>query len=134
MKREHKFRVRDKKQEKWIGVNLHMSITDGTLWWQFGYGCEPLSAEETENIELVPYIGIKDKNDNEIYRGDIVKIKRDAFFEYVSDVRFLHGSYCVSQFGTYFPIFSLARPGDTIEIISNVFTNPKLIEEAKPQQ
>ena len=126
--RQLKFRAWDKKQKKWLGVNLHMAVTDGALWWQFGYGCDILSADERENIELAEYTGIKDKNDNEVYCGDIVKIKRDNFFEYVSDVRFLYGSFCVNQHGIYSPIFSLARPGDTMGIIGNVYENPELME------
>ena len=130
--RKHKFRAWDKKQRKWLDINLHMSVVDGCFYWQFGYISDILSADERENIELVESIGIKDKNDNEIYWGDIVKIKRDNFFEYVSDVRFLYGSFCVNQHGTYFPIFSLARPGDTMRIIGNVYENPELMMEVKP--
>lgn len=70
--REHKYRAWDKKKKRWLGVNLHMSIVDGLLWWQFGYGCEILSAEERENIEITQYIGLKDINKIELYEGDIV--------------------------------------------------------------
>ena len=130
--REHKFRPWDKKQKKWLGVNLHMSVVDGCLYWQFGYGCDILSADERRNIELAEYINRKDINGKEIYEGSILKIKRDGFSEYVSDVRFLHGSYCVNQHGVYFPIFSLARPGDTMEIIGHIFENPELMMGVKP--
>ena len=78
--RELKFRAWDKKQKKWLGVNLQMSIVDGCLYWQFGYGCEILSREEAEQIRLVQYLGKKDKKDKEIYDGDWLKWNNDFYW------------------------------------------------------
>ena len=120
--REHKFRAWDKKRRKWLGVNLHMSVTDGLLWWQFGYGCETLPAEERDNIELVEYTGLKDKNDKEIYEGDILRIF-DRNYEV--KVKIVSGCKVYIDYG-----YSDEHNGPCnywSEIIGNIYENPELM-------
>ena len=134
--RKHKYRAWDKKQKKWLGVNLHMSVTDGTLWWQFGYECEILSAEERKNIELIEYLNQKDKNGVEICEGDILKddygrilllewYKHGFSFKAITETNFFRARE-ISQW------FENEEP--SLEIIGNIYENPDLIEEAKPQK
>ena len=151
--RQHKFRVWDKTQKKWLGVNLHMSVVDGLLWWQFGYECEILSAEETKNIELLEYIGRNDKNGKMICEGDIL---RDCY--YSSDEEDWHylgpsgkGIVIWNDDHTGFQIetnrwnkekISKALPEHTlhqivsewVEIIGNKYDNPKLLKEANSKK
>lgn len=125
--RELKFRAWDKKEKRWLGVNLHMSVTDGTLWWQYGYGCEILSAEERENIELMQYTGRKDKKGKEIYEGDLIQNK--PFPNFV--VKYENGNWNYAH-------MHRASYGDTSEwltipekewlIIGNIKENPELME------
>ena len=134
--REHKFRAWGKKQKKWLGVNLHMSVIDGLLWWQFGYGCEILSVEERENIELPEYLNQKDKSGKEICEGDILKddhgrillvewYKYGFSFKAITVTNFVRAR----DIGEWFD-----DEGILPEIIGNIYENPELIEEAKPQK
>lgn len=120
--REHKYRAWDKKQKKWLGVNLHMSVTDGCLWWQFGYGCEILSAEERENIELVEDTGLKDENGKEIYEGDILRI-----FDRNYEVKIIEtDSKMYIEYG--YPDEHNGPCNFWSEIIGNIYENPELME------
>ena len=147
---EHKFRAWDKKQKKWLGVNLHMVPVDGSLWWQFGYRCDPLSAEERDNIKLVEYMGLKDKNGKEIYEGDIV---RDCYYsDDEEDWHYLgpsgkgvvvwdddHAGFQIKTNRWDKEKISKALPEHTfhqivsewVEIIGNIYENPELMEESK---
>ena len=128
--REHKYRAWDKREKRWLGVNLHMSVTDGLLWWQFGIGCSILSAEERENIELVEYIGQKDINEIELYEGDILKddhgrilllewYKYGFSFKAITETNFLRARDISQWFenGERFP-----------EKIGTIYENPELME------
>ena len=131
--RDHKFKPWDKKQKKWLGLNLHISVIDGLLWWQFGYKCEIISAEERENIELVEYISREDINDKEIYEGDVLKdnhgrvllvewYKHGFCFKAITKTNFLRARD-ISQW------FEDSEPFP--EIIGNIRDNPELLKEVK---
>ena len=129
--RELKFRAWNKKGKRWLGVNLQMSVVDGLLWWQYGYGCEILSAEERKNIDLVQYTGLKDKNGKEIYEGDYIKreIQRGTFL--VSEVIFTRGEFCVVSGGLVWSCGnSCSKDGKLgdVEIVGNIYNNPEFKE------
>jgi len=125
--REHKFKPWDKKRKKWLGVNLHMSVIDGLLWWQLSYKCELLSAEERENIELVEYISRKDKSGVEIYEGNILKDNYDRIllvewyqhgftFRAITDTNFFRARDINQWF---------ENEEEIPEIIGHIFENPE---------
>ena len=128
-----KFRAWDKKQKKWLGVNLHMSPLDGFLWWQFGYDCDAMTMEEMENIELVQYIGVRDLNNVEIYEGNIL-VDDYGRVLLVEQYKFCFCFKAITK--TNFKIARDISPwfekGETFpEIIGHVFENPELVKEAK---
>ena len=128
--REHKYRAWDKKEKRWLGVNLHMSVTDGTLWWQFGYGCEILSAAERENIALLEYIGRKDINGKEIYEGNILKDEHNRILlvEWRNH-SFSFKAITKTNFFSTRDINQWFENGAILpEIIGNIYNNPELME------
>ena len=131
--RKHKFRAWDKKQKRWLGVNLHMSV-DGCLYWQFGYRCEILSAEERENIELVEYTTLQDENIVEIYRGDILRF--DNYPEALdAEVVWFEGAFRVKGLSHEADIEEfLSEVNEVSKVIGNIYENPELLKEAKPQK
>ena len=128
--REHKYRAWDKKEKRWLGVNLQMSVVDGLLWWQYGYGCEILSAEERENIELVQYTGLKDKNGKEIYEGDIIKDIENwiGIVEWNKKDCFFNINYPIQKETMMFDDAFDSNPERNAEIIGNIYDNPELME------
>lgn len=131
--REHKFKAWDKKRKKWLGANLHMSVTDGALWWQFGYECEILSAEERKNIELFEYLDQEDINGIEICEGDILQ---DDYGRILLVEWYEHGFSFKSITKTNFvrardinQWFENTEPFP--EIVGNIYDNPELLKEAR---
>ena len=92
-----------------------------------------------ESIEIQQFTGLKDKNDNDIYEGDIVKdLDGDNCV-----VEFNHGSFIIRG-KVIIPFWSiLSVNGEcsartispkTFEIIGNIFENPQLLNPIQNTQ
>jgi len=68
MAKEIKFKIWDNKQKKmireWVNMPLSVDLKNNTF---------EFSKHIIENVEILQYTGIKDKNGKEIYEGDIIK-------------------------------------------------------------
>lgn len=114
--REIKFRAwikKDKRMEHCIDVNpFYIGDCDRMHW-------------KHEEVELMQYTGLKDKNGKEIYQGDIVKesnSKGIIAYEYC-----FFGIAWIANKDFYNN--ALKYHSSTIEVIGNIYENPDLLEE-----
>lgn len=83
-------------------------------------------------IILMQYTGIKDKNDTEVYEGDVIKYSSDvinSFYgvsEIIREVKFKHGTYGIEgcEKDTHIPFGNILKC--KIEVIGNIYENSKL--------
>ena len=126
--REIKFRAWDKEQKEWVKYSITDNIPifcHNTSRWK--------TDKEGKRFALCQYTGLKDKNNREIYEGDIV---RDFGSDYVPV--YTKGIYMAlnteqlkypeehRQLSTQFNV--IWRNG--CEIIGNIYENPELLKEA----
>ena len=88
-----------------------------------------------DEIELMQYVGLKDKNGKEIYEGDIVKFRfKDDREEFPDLIGYI-------EYQTTFTAFRIMSNQGSfkiditeikfIEVIGNIYENPKLLEEGE---
>lgn len=134
--REIKFRAWLKEDKKMVNVEA-MDFTDKSI--QYLKRSEIINAyilrrEGFDDVELMQYTGLKDKNGTEIYENDIVKfIVLEGYgehadqFEYIDKVEYYISEFELRQIGLKLSDESII----VIEIIGNIYENPKLLEENK---
>lgn len=97
-----------------------------------GYRCE----RDFDEIELMQFTGLKDKNGKEIFEGDVVKcytVTENGDHEYAGVVCFKDFAFViVDEKDTYDPLWNY-KSGfvgieTEIEIIGNIYQNPELVE------
>ena len=123
--REIKFRAWDKENEKMMKVsslsleNKEIAVRENGTYHFF----------RMQNLELMQYTGLKDKNDKEIYEGDILFF-RDENMKYVvvwQDTAFMTKSIEIRKYSE-----KMCWLDDTeicCEIVGNIYENKKLSEE-----
>ena len=122
--REIKFRAWDKENEKMMKVsslsleNKEIAVRENGTYHFF----------RLQNLELMQYTGIKDKNGKEIYEGDIV-ILNDAEEESRCVIKYKYGSYILVDGDLR---ENLSNVEDRfLEVIGNIYENKNLLEENK---
>lgn len=75
----------------------------------------------TEDMILMQYTGLHDKNEKEIYEGDIVKYENMT-----GKIMFFNGSFIMSNFEET-EEWELGVINEELEIMGNIYDNPELI-------
>lgn len=128
--REPKYRAWVKDEKRMLSVgDLDSSYKTTYLEESNGYRCERFFDE----IELMEFIGLKDKNDVEIFEGDIIKFKDYDGWEWTANVVWCPElAYFGISFGGGYPLtFEDIKEFYTdlkdIEVIGNIYENLSLI-------
>jgi uncharacterized phage protein (TIGR01671 family) len=117
--RQLKFRAWDSYAEQMYFGGLELLLTMGVLnikhrSWQ---------TQQKDSVRLLQYTGLKDKNGKEIYEGDVVKTSYKTAYGKLDVVeRVIFGG------AAFYPVST--RPGDTWEVIGNIYENPELLKSA----
>ena len=91
-----------------------IEITSDTIRYDEVY------TDEIKDFELMQYVGCKDKNNKEIYEGDIVKTK-----EHIGQIIYSKGMFFIDVKGDfYLPIYNVS---EFMEVIGNIYENPELL-------
>ena len=134
--REIKFRAWLKEDKKMVNVET-MDFTDKSIQYlkkseiNNAYILRRVSFDD---VELMQYTGLTNKNGTRIYENDIVKfIVLEGYgehadqFEYIDKVEYYISEFELRQIGLKLSDESII----VIEIIGNVYENPELLEENK---
>jgi len=127
--REIKFRAWDKKENKivypeFIVENNYGVLIPAFLRDDYCYDCyidEHLNYNKQDDIVIMQYIGMKDKNDRDIYEGDIIKHSGGE----VGVAKFKDGCFGVELLNGDFLI---CVPFEHHSVIGNIYENPELLE------
>ena len=125
MNRPIKFRAWDKKKKKWLfeyeklgGFSL---IGETVLLGKLGL----IKLEDWKNIEIMQYTGLKDKDGNEIYEGDIVKTQTTEH----GIVRWIDQIDDGTEWTGWNLNYNNIDGDQDFEIIGNIYENPELIKD-----
>jgi hypothetical protein len=129
--REIKFRAWLKEDEKMANVET-MDFTDKSI--QYLKRSEIINVyilrrESFDDVELMQYTGLKDKNGKEIYEGDILFF-RDENMKYIvvwQDAAFIIKSIEIRKYSE--KMYWLDDTEICCEIVGNIYENKKLLEE-----
>ena len=84
-----------------------------------------------EDIDLMQYTGLKDKNGKEIYEGDILKYNfpYDGRLKHISLVKFVEteASFGIKDiYGNEIPLYRITA-NNYFEVVGNIYENPELL-------
>ena len=127
MSREIKFRAWLREEKKMVNVET-IDFTDKSM--QYLEKNEIIDAYLLrrvifDDIELMQYTGIKDKNGVEIYEGDLVKIL-DNVNETICEVRFEYGGYILKNGDLREELLYLEER--FMEVVGNIYENEELLK------
>ena len=126
--REIKFRAWDKVLKDWIPGGKEFSllgeaILHGGLFEEYS---KDVYKRLYEDVVITQYTGLKDKNDIEIYEGDVIKQLGIKYY-----VNMTLGIWWGTRFKSrgQMELYLLLDAEHTAEVVGNIYENPKLIEK-----
>lgn len=120
--REIKFRAWYKKDK-----NMLVPLSIAEILWSVDGGyffCDAWDGYTEEELELLQYTGLKDKNGIEIYEGDILYNLNDRY-NYVIIWDDIQGAFSLGEDGCLLKKYCL---NEFWEVIGNIYENPELLE------
>lgn len=81
----------------------------------------------TNDVKLMQYTGLKDKNGKEIYEGDVVNYSHPRTNEIIRTVTFKHGAFGIEGIYEKTHIIFGNILDSHIEVIGNIYENPELL-------
>lgn len=116
--------------------NIRFKIMfEGINWFTAPIDWHDLQASPKNIKIIVETTGLKDKNQNEIFEGDIVTIKSQYETENPIDtlakVEFFDGSFRLDFHGMIlnWAVLECSKSNWLIEVIGNIYENPELLVE-----
>lgn len=118
--------MREIKFRAWDGEKMHVPVflADDFLTTETTY--VPHSDwEDAKRFIVMQFTGLKDKNGEEIYEGDIVKLPNGLILKIGWEIGF--HQYCGKSRATSAG-FNFMYKHDEVEIIGNIYENPELLK------
>lgn len=133
MNKEIKFRAWDKRNERWEYFVIYPTDENREYTISFGSKIYNFLIEEKrlDRESWGQFTGLKDKNDKEIYKGDIVKFMSEE--NLIVEFYKAHFIICPLDRRAHEDLWKALERND-VEIVGNIYENSELLEAKENKQ